>query len=189
MKSAWMLLLSGSLLLISSPAALSAQEHQQHATPGASQSDDDLIASATSAAPPAVGENAAVVAVDEKGKIRTVRKGTNNFTCLPDGPSPGPDPMCVDKNGWQWLQAWLARKNPPADKVGFGYMLKGGSDASNEDPFATEPTAGEDWVDTGPHVMIFSKRLEGYPRTHADVTQPWVMFPGTPYEHVMVPVQ
>ena len=31
-----------------------------------------------------------------------------------------------------------------------------------------------------------------YPRTgemaDADMTQPWVMWPGTPYEHLMIPV-
>ena len=33
-------------------------------------------------------------------------------------------------------------------------MLKGGSDASNDDAFASEPPAGKKWVQTGPHVMI-----------------------------------
>ena len=42
----------------------------------------------------------------------------------------------------------------PADAVGLMYMLEGGTDASNTDPYATTPTAGGDWVKTGPHLMV-----------------------------------
>jgi hypothetical protein len=31
-------------------------------------------------------------------------------------------------------------------------MLKGGSDVSNDDPFASEPSTGKNWVQTGPLV-------------------------------------
>lgn len=34
------------------------------------------------------------------------------------------------------------------------YMLAGGTDASNVDPYAKKPSAGNHWVKTGPHVMI-----------------------------------
>ena len=31
--------------------------------------------------------------------MRTLRKGSNGFTCMPDNPvTPGPDPMCMDAN-------------------------------------------------------------------------------------------
>ena len=53
----------------------------------------------------------------------------------------------------EWAGALMAKKDPPAGKMGFGYMLMGGSDASNTDPFATEPKPGGQWVDTGPHVI------------------------------------
>jgi hypothetical protein len=34
-----------------------------------------------------------------------------------------------------------------------------------------------------------AKLLDGYPRdTKADPTKPYVMWPGTPYEHLMMPV-
>lgn len=99
--------------------------------------------------------------------------------------------MCVDENGLEFVKAWLAREDPPTGKIGFGYMLRGGSDASNEDPFATEPAPGHEWVDTGPHVMVLNTAglVEGYPRTHEDTSRPYVMWPGTPYEHLMIPVQ
>jgi hypothetical protein len=49
------------------------------------------------------------------------------------------------------------------------------------------------WVQTGPHVMIVGplvKEMPGYSRTAdvADASQPYAMFPGTPYEHLMLPV-
>jgi hypothetical protein len=45
-------------------------------------------------------------------------------------------------------------KDAPKGKMGLVYMLQGGSDASNDDPFATAPKPGEKWVTTGPHVMM-----------------------------------
>ena len=53
------------------------------------------------------------------------------------------------------LQAWIGKQAPPADLgSGFMYMLAGGTDASNTDPYATGPAAGNAWIETGPHVMI-----------------------------------
>lgn len=151
----------------------------------------EMIASAMSAAPEAVSKDATIVAMDDKGQMKTLRQGTNQFTCMPDGPSPGVDPMCLDKNGLEWAMAWMGHKAPPANKVGFGYMLMGGSDASNTDPFATQPKEGSSWVDTGPHVMVLNSkgRLDGYPMTPDNPKAPYVMFPNTPYEHLMIPVK
>src|ERR1700733_9016206 len=109
--------------------------------PAAAPSDATLIKSAESAAPRSVSGKATVIAMDAAGKMRTIRKGTNGWTCMPDNPAtPGPDPMCWDKNAGEWVDAWMAHKTPPA-KVGFMYMLAGGTDASNTDPYAQKPTA------------------------------------------------
>ena len=71
---------------------------QQHNMPAAKMSDEDIIKSATSAAPEAISKNATVIDIGADGKIRVVRKGTNNFTCMADNPNtPGPDPMCGDR--------------------------------------------------------------------------------------------
>ena len=53
----------------------------------------------------------------------------------------------------------------PQGAVGVMYMLEGGTDASNTDPYATKPTADNDWVKTGPHVMIVGSKeiLAGHP--------------------------
>jgi hypothetical protein len=148
-----------------------------------------MIASAMAAAPAAVSADATIIALDETGQVRTLRQGTGPFTCIPDGPSPGVDPMCVDPNGLTWIEAWIARQPPPEGIVGFGYMLAGGSDANNEDPFATEPAVGSNWIETGPHVMLFTNGLTGYPTSHEDTSRPYLMWPDTPYEHLMAPVQ
>ncbi|MDJ1160017.1 hypothetical protein QNA08_17525 [Chelatococcus sp. SYSU_G07232] len=156
-------------------------------------SDDDIVRSALSAAPEAVAKGATVVAVEADGKIRTVRKGTNAFTCVADNPgTPSPDPMCGDQNAMLWVKAWLARKKPPSGKVGIMYMLSGGSDASNTDPYATKPSPGNNWIETGPHVMVVGagRAVAGHPKLpKPDTAQPYVMWAGTPYEHLMIPIK
>jgi hypothetical protein len=152
----------------------------------------DPVASAESAAPAAVAHNASIVTLDAKGAMTTIRKGTNGWTCMPDAPNtPGPDPMCFDQNAGQWVQAWVAHKPPPAGTVGLMYMLEGGTDASNTDPYATKPTAENDWVKTGSHIMVVGSKeiLVGHPSgAKPDTAAPYVMWAGTPYAHLMVPV-
>ncbi len=155
--------------------------------------DAAIVASALAAAPAAIGQDATVVEVKSDGSMRTVRSGANGFTCTPDDPStPGPDPMCMDANGMAWMMAIEAHKPPPVGKTGLIYMLQGGMDASNTDPFATKPAAGADWVKTGPHVMVVGDPsiLASYPGgSKPDTTKPYVMFGGTPYAHLMAPVR
>jgi hypothetical protein len=159
-------------------------------TPG----DAQLIASAESAAPAAVAKDATVVAMGADGKMRTLRKGHNGFTCMPDSPAtPGPDPMCMDGNAFEWVGAWVAHQPPPPGKFGFMYMLQGGTDASNTDPYATKPAAGNHWIKTGAHVMIVGAGqsfYDMYPKdANPDTSTPYVMWAGTPYQHLMVPVK
>jgi hypothetical protein len=90
----------------------------------------------------------------------------------------------------EWFKA-VGAKAPPPDKTGFIYMQAGDTGTSNHDAHATDKSH---WVQTGPHVMIVGKaarEMTGlYPKTSdPDPSQPYVMFPGTPYEHLMLPVQ
>jgi hypothetical protein len=155
--------------------------------------DEQMIKSAESAAPAAIATGAGVVAVGADGKMRELRKSTNGFTCMPDSPeTPGPDPMCGDANAMEWGMAWMMHKAPPKGKVGFMYMLAGGTDASNTDPFAKAAASDNHWIKTGPHVMVVGAKgmMEGYPRTaDPDTSKPYVMWPDTEYEHLMLPVQ
>ena len=155
--------------------------------------DADLIASATSAAPAALASDATVVAMGADGKMRVVRAGTNGITCMPANPAtPGPSQMCMDANAMEWLDAVMAHKAPP-EKVGFMYMLAGGTDASNTDPYAPKPAADGKWIKTGPHVMVVgpaAAAMPGYPAgPNPDTSKPYTMWGGTPYAHLMIPVK
>ena len=162
-------------------------------TAAAAPSSNDPIASAETAAPAAIAHAASVVTVDANGAMKTLRQGTNGWTCMPDAPAtPGPDPMCMDANAAKWAQAWIGHKAPPEGTVGVMYMLEGGTDASNTDPYAKQPTAENNWIKTGPHVMIVGSKeiLAGMPSGPSpDTSVPYVMWAGTPYAHLMVPVK
>lgn len=156
--------------------------------------DKQMIVSAMAAAPAKVAKGATIVAIEADGKMRTLRQGTNGFTCMPDNPAtPGPDPMCMDKNAMEWVLAWVGHKTPAPGKVGFMYMLAGGTDASNTDPYATKPSPDKNWVKTGPHVMIVgadASFYDVYPKdAKPDTSVPYVMWSGTAYQHLMAPVK
>jgi hypothetical protein len=153
---------------------------------------NDPVASAMSAAPASIAEDATVVQAQADGSMKTLREGTNGWTCMPDSPTtPGPDPMCMDANAAKWAMAWIGKKPPPENTVGVMYMLEGGTDASNVDPYATKPTAENAWVNTGPHIMIVGSKdiLSGHPTgASPNTSAPYVMWADTPYAHLMVPV-
>ncbi len=151
--------------------------------------DAELLELLKSAAPPAVLEQATVLNMADDGSMKAIRKGTNGWTCM----DPGGAPMCADANAMEWAQAWQS-KGPAPQKLGFIYMLRGDNGASNTDPYAKAETPDNNWIKTGSHVMIVGAdakaMLAGYPRdAKPDPHKPYVMWAGTPYEHLMLPVQ
>lgn len=186
------LMISGWVVL-SAPAILAA-EGKGGTQATSSAADQKAIASAMSAAPKKVGAAATIVAIGSDGKMRTLRRGSNGFTCMPDNPTtPDPDPMCMDKAALEWAEAWMGHKKPTVGKTGFMYMLAGGTDASNTDPYAQKPTTGNHLIKTGPHVMIVGAEpgfYNMYPKNaQPDTGVPYVMWPGTQYQHLMIPVK
>jgi len=177
------LFLSGAVILLLGGIA-------QGATP---KTDAAKIANAMTAAPLSVSRSATIAEMNEDGSMKVLRKGSGAWTCVPDDPSsPGNDPMCLDPNAMEWLHAYM-KKAPPPDKIGFIYMLQGGWDFSNLDPYATKPDAGKATI-TGPHVMVVGpgvKMAPGYDRTGngVDARLPYVMWKDTPYEHLMIPTR
>jgi hypothetical protein len=155
--------------------------------------DAALIRSAMSAAPTAVGRDATIVVARSDGSMRVLRRGGNGFTCMPDNPTtPGSDPMCMDENAKAWAMAWMGHKPPPDDNVGIMYMLAGGTDASNVDPYSERPSGRDHWVNTGPHLIVVGSAsvLRGFSGgRRPDTARPYVMWQGTPYAHLMVPVR
>jgi len=125
------------------------------------------------------------------GEMPILRKGTNEWTCMVDDPTtPANDPMCLDKNAIDWAKAWKSKQPPNLKGVGLGYMLQGGGSPSNSDPFATKPETGKMWMKEPPHVMIFGSKIDpSVYSTDPNTGQPWIMWAGTPYEHLMVPVK
>ena len=162
-------------------------------TPALADGDADIIKNAEMAAPATVSSGAAIYAMGQDGKMRTLREGKAGWWCMPDDPTtPTNDPMCGDANSWEWAGAWIGKTEPPKGKVGFMYMLQGGPTGSNTDPYQMTPPEGKKWVETGPHVMIVNAKglLAGYSGGESpDTTVPYLMWQGTPYEHLMVPIQ
>ena len=151
------------------------------------------VQNAMSAAPAAIASGATLM---EWGATPTappikLRDGTNGWTCFADVPAtPGNDPMCFDNAFGAWATAWMGHKTPNITSFGVAYMLQGGTDASNTDPFKMAPDSGHQWVDTGPHVMVVIPNVQHLRGISTEPSNggPYVMWAGTPYAHVMVPV-
>ena len=158
------------------------------------------IQNAMSAAPDSVSSAATIMdwPATEGGKFVQLRAGTNGWVCYPSMPTAttavGQDPMCLDAEFQKWAGAWMTKKPPKLTAVGVAYMLKGDRGASITDPFAKTAAAAkntQDWVVAGPHVMVTTPNaatlsaLPGAPTGGV----PWVMWKGTPYAHIMVPVK
>lgn len=151
------------------------------------------IANAISAAPAAIANDATILGwpAEEGGEMVELSEGTNGWTCIADWPaSPGNDPACYDPTWMAWNDAYASGAEPEVSRPGIAYMLRGGSDPSNTDPMALEPAPGEEWVVSPPHIMVLVPG--GF--DPADFTidhhagEPYIMWEGTPYEHLMVPV-
>lgn len=149
----------------------------------------DPIESAMSAAPETVSAKATIV----DWNLKTLREGSNGWTCLPDNENaPGNAPWCVNEPWLNFLKAYVNKEEPTYGEVGIAYMLMGDAPVSNSDPFATEPTGKEnDWVtDMGAHIMVIvpdQESLKGLSTDHLN-GGPWVMWPDTPYAHIMIPL-
>ncbi len=147
----------------------------------------ETIEDALSAAWPGMAEDATVV--DWEGNV--LREGSNGYTCFPTPPMlTGTAPMCMDSEWMEWADAWANKKEYEADALGISYMLAGDEGASNTDPYAEGPTEDNEWIKEGAHLMILAPPalLEAFP-TDTDSGGPYVMWTGTPYAHLMVPLE
>jgi hypothetical protein len=188
--------------------------HPAHA--GDETGKSEAIADALLAAPPSVTNNARIYGWTSKGELTLVRDGIGPYTCVSSGafslrlgkpPLPYPDPMCMDQNGWAFLQAVWSEKDPLHPKKpyptspGLVWMLAGMSvqkgavaiGASETSVVKASPgTAGGEMFQMTPHVMImpvpFNKSVSKL-STKYDLDNSlneWIMAAGTPYEHLMV---
>jgi hypothetical protein len=181
---AWFAFSVASAALIASASA-----QFQFPTEEIPKTEPEYIAKAKTAAPASIVNNAAIIIMDQAGgAAKTLQAGSNGFTCFIGGDG---TPECDDQNAMEWRKALRANQAPP-NKIGFIFMLAGDTGTSNHD--ATQRHTHQHWVQTGPHVMIVGgaarEMLSPYPRDLdvKDPTQPFVMFPGKPNEHLMIPV-
>jgi len=155
--------------------------------PAAAQDTDAMIADALSAAPASLRDS--VTVKDWDGNV--LRAGSGPYTCYPTPAAlDGVAPMCLDEAWGTWAQGWMSKGDVAIDRVGVSYMLAGDGGASNIDPYAEGPTDDNDWIVEGPHLMIIvpdPAMLEGI-STDPHNGGPYVMWQGTPYAHLMVPV-
>jgi hypothetical protein len=145
-------------------------------------------AAAESAAPASLSKHATILNRD--GQV--VRIGSNGWICLPDDPNTaGTDSICMNESWRNFMDALKNKKKPTYTQVGIAYMLQGDRPVSNTDPYATEPKPGDDWVDQlGAHIMVLvpdADTLKSVP-TNPRNGGPWIMWAGTPYAHLMIPI-
>jgi hypothetical protein len=144
------------------------------------------IARAMEAAPESISKNATIV--DTDGTV--LQSGSNGWNCSPTS-GPGSDhPMCNDDVWMRLVTALNNKADFKTNRIGVSYMLAGDDNVNNADPFDTKPDPGEVWVQEGPHLMIIvpdTKMLEGI-SDDPNNGGPYVMWKGTPYVHIMVPV-
>jgi hypothetical protein len=180
---------------VTSSTAASTTATTASAAPG---TNDEKIKNAMSAAPDSVSSGATIMdwPATEGGKFVQLRAGKNGWVCYPSTPAAtgavGQDPMCLDPEFQKWATAWMTKKPPKLTGVGVAYMLQGDRGASVTDPFAMTAQAAKnkDWVVAGPHVMVTTPNtaaLNSLPGLPAGT--PWVMWKGTPYAHIMVPLK
>ena len=146
-------------------------------------------AAAEQAAPASLSKNATIL--DRDGRV--VRIGSNGWMCLPDDPgTAGTDSICMNESWRLFMDALKNKKKPTHTKMGIAYMLQGDRPVSNTDPYAAEPKPGDDWVDKlGAHIMVLVPDVETLKSLPTDSKNggPWVMWAGTPYAHVMIPIE
>jgi hypothetical protein len=157
-------------------------------------SDAWKIRNARSAAPSDIAMAATVLdwPASDTAQPRQLASGTNGWSCYPDDlRTPSTDPVCLDDVMGQWFASYTKHQPPHITAMGVVYALQGGDYASATDPFKMEPDSGQSWHQHGPFVVIAmpnpARSFAGL-ATAPNGGQPWVMYAGTPYAHLMVPV-
>jgi len=121
---------------------------------GKSATDREKIADALRAGPAFITKEATILdwPTTPGGEYRVLRKGTNEWTCLPGIPGYSHDePGCFDPTFMQWIKDSLAGREPHIDRVGLAYMYVGAWV-----PNKSGPGQKSEEFHVGPHIMVVS---------------------------------
>ena len=116
--------------------------------------DAEKIADALRAGPKFITSGATVLdwPSSPAGEYRVLRKGTNEWTCLPGIPGYSHDePGCFDPVFMEWIKESLAGREPDIHSVGIAYMYVGAWV-----PNKSGSGSGSSEFHVGPHIMIVS---------------------------------
>lgn len=154
-------------------------------------SEEEVIRTAMSAAPPHISRDATIMAPGPDGKLSTIRQGTGEFTCIADlSGQEAPDPVCADKAATLWFTSMLNGDPKPANtEPGIAYMGLGGWHWEKDGQIVMDrSTPGAKRVKEPPHWMILwpvDAREAALPEKPTRFGA-YVMFPDTPYAHLMI---
>jgi hypothetical protein len=89
--------------------------------------------------------------------------------------------------------AWMKGEKPQLKRDGFMWMLHGDMGEDNTTPMVLKKSDAADpsqWIESGPHMMLMPKDVAALANFTDDFTrgEPYVMFPGSDYAHLMIPV-
>jgi hypothetical protein len=152
----------------------------------------------TSAAPNFIGDFAAVIGAN--GSI--LREGSNGWTCQSGNPRPLPKKgwknaheamaVCHDNEGMKWMMGYMSGTKPNMERDSYMWMLNGdmGEDNTTAGIFDKKDSTPGKWIESGPHLMLMPKDPSSLDNFSTDFTAgaPYVMFAGTDYAHLMIPV-
>jgi hypothetical protein len=135
------------ILLFAAAAALAQQEQSRMPV-----TDAEKIADALRAGPVFVTKDATLLDWPSTpgGEYRVLRKGSNQWTCLPGDPDfPHDEPACFDPTFLSWIQDTLAGRMPHVDRIGISYMY-GGAWVPNK----SHAMGSGNEFHVGPHIMV-----------------------------------
>ena len=153
----------------------------------------------SSAAPSFLGDKATILGGDGK----TIRVGTNGWTCQAGNPRPYPEkgwksaheamPACFDEVGAKWMEAFMKDEKPNLSRSTFMWMLHGdvGEDNTTPKVMNKADSTPRQWIESGPHLMLIPKEASDLSKYSDDFMhgQPYVMMRDTDYAHIMIPVE
>jgi hypothetical protein len=121
-----------------------------------------------------------------KGEYRVLRRGTNEWTCLPGIPGyPHDEPGCFDRVFFQWMKDSVAGRPPHIDRIGISYMYSGAWVKS------AQGSSGQEFH-VGPHLMVVSPHQDDFQGFNRDGSNgmPYVAhLPGRTELYLVMPVR